>query len=161
MELNKLSRPHPLLEWGPRIKYVLQLIMNKLFSGKFPGSREIDKNFPVSREVKNGQFWETLVHGMYTALFTACYVMRGRYATVTKQSRITLRVVVSSVTMIVCKHNENLRQDNVYWTPCSDVDVLDRQFWWHHLECAYKQSKKLLTNLYECQLRGLECSWAW
>ena len=54
--LNILSRLHPLLKRGPRIKYVLQLIINLLFPEKFPGSREMDKKFPVSREVKNGQF---------------------------------------------------------------------------------------------------------
>ena len=39
MGLNKLIRPHPLLDRGPRIKYALQLIINQLFPGKFPGSR--------------------------------------------------------------------------------------------------------------------------
>ena len=59
--LNKLSMLHPLFQRGPRVKYVLQLIINTLFLGKFPESREMDQNFPVSREVKNGQFWETLI----------------------------------------------------------------------------------------------------
>ena len=54
-ELNNLSRPHS-LERGRHIKYILQLIINKLFPGKFQKSREKDTNFPGFREAKNSQF---------------------------------------------------------------------------------------------------------
>ena len=72
MGLNKLSRPHPFLERRLRIKNVLQLIINILFPGKFPGSREMDKNVPVSREVNYGQFWETLVCSARMYVFSCC-----------------------------------------------------------------------------------------
>ena len=48
------EREHPLVERGPRIKYVLQLIIYLLFPEKFTLSREMDDIFAASREALHG-----------------------------------------------------------------------------------------------------------